>query len=792
MRTLLKYPAFTAVALVTSALGIGANTAIFSIMYSVLFTPLPFGQPDRLVQIWESRLDRGWDRASFTHANFWDLRDLNSTFEDLGTLKHTSFNLTGFDYPERLRGGRISAGFFRILRVAPTLGRTFLPGEDQPGEENRVALLGNEIWRSRFAADPEIIGTPLRLDGESFTVVGVLPPGEPWLDSADVFVPLVQTTDADRVSFELAAIGRLAPGASMESARSDLEAVCGRLAEMYPNTNAGMGISMAPASDWIAGDNLRRALWILMGAVGFLLMIACVNLINLLLAKATGRMRELAVRAVLGAGRGRIARQVLTESLVLGVIGGSLGLLLAVWGIDAFKAMDPGGIPRIAEIGINKWVLAFTLLTALVTGAVSGSFPAFQMPRSDFISALRDGGRSVAGSPAQKRIRSSLVAAEVALSLVLLIGAGLLIRSFNELLRVERGFQVENRLFVAVNLPSSDNEDARTRELLSQFLLRARSLPQVQSAAAVSGRPLVAGSTGMGIGAADQTEDPGGNVPWASWRLITDGYFRTMGIPLLKGRSFDERDEIGKPWRAIISQRLAELLWPGEDPIGRQAVLWKGQSGNVAEIVGVVGNMRERSLASDPTLAVYLPYYGAGWSPVNFVLHTEGDSMAIVPALRSLLVEINPNLPLSNIRSMDQILSSSVASSRLNTLLLTIFAGVALVLALAGIYGVLAYSVARRTSEIGVRVAMGASPSGVLRMIMSQGMVPVLFGILSGIIGALALSRFLSSMLFGIMPSDPLTYVAVALLLVATALLSCYLPALRALTINPVTALRNE
>ncbi len=797
LRGLRKQPGFTAVALLTLALGIGANTAIFSVLQAVLLSPLPFGEPERLVQVWETRVEKGWNRASLTHANFWDFKDQNGAFEDLGSFQGTSLNLTGDGFPVRLDAARVSAGFFRVLRVQPLLGRTFLPDESQPGAEN-VALVSDGLWRVRFGSDPDIVGTAVTLDGESYTIVGVIPGRGPWLGYADVFVPFVRVSDADRVSFELAVIGRVKPGISMEAALSDLEAVARRLEERFPVENAGIGVDIGPASDWVADSDLRRALWVLLGAVGLLLLIACVNLANMLMARATVRARETALRAVLGAGRGRIARQLFTESLVLGLMGAALGLLLAQWAIDVFKTIDPPGVPRVDQVGLNLWVLGFTLVAGLFVGIVSGMVPALQLPRIDFASALREGDRGSVGSRAQKRLRSALVAAEVGLSLVLLVGAGLLIRSFGELLNVERGFQSENRLLAAVDLPGS-YDGQRVRHFLREFLGRVNAMPQVHWAGAVHLRPLSGGSTGMGILPAGRPEDPDEGIPWAGWRLVTGEYFRTLGVPVLRGRTFEERDEIiwsdplSGPRRVILSERLAELLFPEEDPLGREVMLWVGQGTDLpAEVIGIAGNMRERGLDRDPTFAVYIPYYGASWSPVNFVVHTAGDPTAVVPAIRSVLADLDANVPLSDITTLDEAVGDSLAVRRLNMVLLAAFAGVALLLALAGIYGVQAYSVARRTSEIGVRVALGATGETVIKQIVRQAMRPALIGIGFGLLGAFALSRLLSSLLFGIAPSDPTTYAAVAVVLAATALVSCYLPARRALQVDPVTALREE
>src|SRR5437867_4191760 len=437
LRTIARIPGSSILAVATLALGIGSTTAIFSVFHAVLLQPLPFPEADRLVQIWESRAQKGWNQASFTEANFWDVRAKSRTFEEIGALHGDDANLTGFGDPGPVSVARTSAGFFPLLGVQPALGRLFHSNEDQPGQENNIALLRDRFWRSRFGSDPSIVGKVLQLDGRPFTVVGVLPAGEPWSNAADIFIPFIFRPNVNRGSFEYAVIGRLKRGISMDAARSDLESVCKGLAEQFPGPDAGMGIIMEPGSRWLVRDTLRRALWILFAAVGFLLLIACVNLANLLLARGTGRTREIAVRCALGAGRIRIVRLVLTESLVLGVIGASLGLVLASSMVDLFKALDPGGIPRLAEIGINGSVLAFTLLVTLLTALLSGLVPALQAPSAHMTSILREGERGQIGGRTQKRLRAALVTVEVALSLILLVGAGLLMRSFGKLLQVE-------------------------------------------------------------------------------------------------------------------------------------------------------------------------------------------------------------------------------------------------------------------------------------------------------------------------------------------------------------------
>ncbi|MBI3406703.1 MAG: ABC transporter permease, partial [Acidobacteria bacterium] len=503
LRTISRTPGSSFLAVLTLALGIGATTAIFSVFHAVLLQPLPFPETERLVEIWETRTQKGWNQASFTEANFWDIRARNRTFEEIGALHGDDANLTGFGDPEHVSIARVSAGFFRLLGVAPALGRHFLPNEDQPGAETNIAMLRDRFWRNRFGADPNIVGKVLQLDGRPFTIIGVLPPGEPWLNAADIFVPFVFRANANRDSFEFAVIGRIKSGVTMKAAQSDLESICKSLAEQFSGPDAGMGISLEPGSRWVARDSLRQALWVLLGAVGFLLLIACVNLANLLLARSTARAREIAVRAALGASRSRIVRLVLTESLVIGLIGASLGLLLAWWMLSVFVASDPTGIPRLAQIGINKWVLAFTLLLTLLTALLSGLAPAFQAPYANLVSALREGDRSQAGSRMQKRFRGALVTVEVALSLILLIGAGLLMRSFGRLLNVDRGFQSENRMVVSVNFPSSyaTKEGERITAALKRFLQGVNAVPGVLSSAAVTSRPVVGWDPGMGIGA---------------------------------------------------------------------------------------------------------------------------------------------------------------------------------------------------------------------------------------------------------------------------------------------------
>ncbi|HJR35191.1 MAG TPA: ABC transporter permease [Gemmatimonadales bacterium] len=790
-RSLIKTPGFSFVAVLTLALGIGANVSIFSIVNAVLLRPLPFENPEHLVEIWESRLDRGWTNASFSHANFWDVQDQNTTFTSVGALRSGSINLTGMDYPERLSLGSVSASFFRTLGVTPAAGRTFADGEDGAGADGLQAVLSYGLWIRRFGGDPAVVGRSIALDGRGHTVIGVLPRGEPWLDAADIFVPLRRVDNPDRGSWELAVIGRLAPGVSIEAARTELTSIARGIAERYPEVARGMGITIAPSSAWVASEGLRRALWILMGAVGFLLLIACVNLANLSLARATGRVRERALRAALGASKGRLVRQALTESMLLSAAGAGAGVLLAVGVLKVLRSLDPGGIPRLSEVNLSPAVLGFTALAMVITGLATGIIPAIHAAQGELGSTLREGDRNVGTGRGLARVRGLLVAVEVSASLALLIGAGLLVRSFGAVLGTNRGFQTEDRVVAEVALPDASTP-AQVDQFLATLTARLEGHPGITSVAAVSMRPLRGVGTGMGFAASDKPDPPSDQVPWAGWRMITAGYFRTLGVPLLRGRDFTPADQIAKPWRVIISQRIADLLWPGEEAVGRQLIMWKGQSNRPAEVIGVAADMRDWDLAGDPSYGVYFPYYGAGASTIYFVVHGRATPEAVRPVFRQLLAEIDATIPLARVASLEDLVGESVASRRFIMLLLTAFAVVALLLALAGVYGVLSYAVSRRTSEIRVRLALGASPSAVVRLIVGQGMRPVLIGLVVGVAAALALTRLMTGLLFGVSATDLPTYLGVATLLGGAALVSCYVPARQALGVDVVAALRKE
>jgi putative ABC transport system permease protein len=790
LRTLAKQPFFTGAILFMLALGIGSTTAIFSVVQGVLLKPLPFPDTDRMVEVWGTLPARNIDQTSFTEANFWDMRDLNGTFQEFGAWHGASFSLTGTGTPERLDGALVSVGFLRALGVRPVAGQLFAPGEDEAGADPRRVLLAHRFWSTHFGTDTSIVGRTLTLDGYPYTVVGILPAASNWLNDVDVFVPFMRRANADRGSWEYQVVGKIKPGISRETANADLVRVAKSLEQQYKE-NAGLGVMTVPAATWVASDYLRRTLWILLGAVGLLLVIACVNVTNLLLARASTRVRESAVRSALGATRADLLRERLAESLMLGGAGAVLGWMVAAGMLQILKVSGPSGIRRLEDVSLNLEVLAFTVVVAVLVGVVTGIVPALQMPAHHITGILQHGQRGTTGDRRHDRLRAAFVAAEVAISIVLLVGAGLLTRSLSKVLANERGFESAQRVFVTVSIPEAYPE-TRREELARTILAGLERRPEIVSVAVISGRPLSRRSTGMGIAPADRSMSDS-EVPWASWRIITRDYFRAMGMTLLAGREFTEQDIIAKPWRVVISQRLARVLWPDGNAVGRTADLWRGQNGRPAEVIGVVSDIRERGLEGDPTFAVYIPAYGTlGDTSIPLVMHARGTTDTAVAAAREVVQGVDASLPVSDVRSFEDVVSASVATRRFTMLLLVTFSSLAFVLALAGVYGVLAYSLARRTSEMGVRLALGAQRGSLVLFAIARGMTPVAIGGVVGLVGATWLSRFIASLLFGVTTGDVPTYAIAATAVLATSLVACYIPARAVLRIDPVAALRSE
>jgi putative ABC transport system permease protein len=801
LRSLVKHPGFTAIAVITLALGIGANTAMFSVINAVLLRPLPYHEPDRLVTIWEESPQRGFYEMPVSFANSREWVEQNHTFEQISLYTFTNLNLTGTGDPSRLAALRCSANLFSLVGATPMLGRTFLPEEDKE-KANRVVMLSNALWKTRFGSDLEIVGKSLALDNQSYTVVGVMPAsfqfpvgfgylGKVLSDPIDVYVPLAPAgREAARGNFSFFAIGRLRRGVKIEQARAEMTAIERRLEQQYPDTNTGIGISLISTQEQTV-KGIRTALLVLLGAVAFLLLIACANIANLLLARAASRQKEIAIRTALGASRMSVLRLLLTESLMLSLAGGALGLLLAVWGTAALVALAPDNIPRLNEVGVDARVFSFTLAISVITGIFFGLIPTLQASQSDLNEALKEGSRGSMGSAAAKRMRGALVSVEVALSLVLLIGAGLMVKSFLRLQQENPGFNPDRVLAVNLSLPRSTYpEDRQQAAFFQEALDHLRSLPGVTSAAATTGLPLTLDINGSDFRIEGRPEPEAGKEMIINTRAVSPDYFKTLGINLTKGRDFSNRDTSDAPATAIINADLARLYFPGEDPLGKRITFDDGESW--MSIVGVIGDVKQLGLDSNAKPEVYFPYLQAASPEMSVVVRTTADPLNLTAAVKSEIQKIDKDLPVGDSETMQQLLAMSISGRRFNMLLLTVFAVVALALAVVGIYGVMSYAVTQRTQEIGVRMALGARAIDVLKLVLKNGMSLALIGVAIGLAGAFALTRLLASLLFQVTPTDKATFAGVAVSLIVVALLACYIPARRATKVDPLVALRNE
>jgi predicted permease len=794
LRQLRRSPGFALVAVLTLALGIGANTAIFSVVNGVLLRPLPFREPDRLVRVFS--LDEG-KRAAVSPLDFADWRDQARSFEGLAAVNALTLNLTGGGEPERLEGASVSAALFSVLGVRPIAGRTFAPSEDAPGAP-RLVLLGEPLWRRRFGADPGLVGRTVLLDGEVYTVVGIVPAASAYPAGAEVWTPLDLSQEArSRGARYLRVIGRLAPGTAASAAGAEMAAIARRLEEQDPDHNTGFGAAVVPLHQQIVGE-VRTPLLVLLGAVGFVLLIACANVANLLLARAIGREGELAVRAALGAGRGRIVRQLLTESLLLALLGSAAGVALAAAAMRAFVAAVPDDLPRVAEVGIDGTVLLATAGAALATGLLFGLAPALQASTPILVGTLKQGGRGASGHAGRRRASDALVVAEVALAVVLLAGAGLLTRSFTRLLEVDPGFRPERVTTFTVTLPPAKyGKDAQLQAFAAALVERLARLPGAQSAAVVSGLPLSDAGFSLSFTVDGRPAPDPGAEPSAQVRVATPAYFATMGIPLVRGRAFTERDRDGSPQVVVINREAARRFFPGEDPLGRRVQLgWTRDSVRMGgEIVGVVGDVRQFGLDAAPVPEIYAPYDQFPLDELSAVVRStadEQDQAAVLAAVWGAVGELDRDLPVYALRTLEELVSESVARPRFYMLLLGAFAAVALLLSAVGIYGVMSYAVRQRTREIGIRVALGATGGRVLRMVLGQGLTLALAGAILGLLAALWVTRLMASLLYGVSPTDPPALAAGAVVLVAVAALACYLPARRAARADPLTAIRAD
>lgn len=793
IRSLGKHPGFTAIAVITLALGIGANTAIFSVVNAVLLRPLPFDDPERIVWVWDTQPQLSTTPAAL--PDFIDWKEQNRSFEHLAAYQSGNMFLDAGDGSSATRVGLVTPEMFSVFHVSPILGRTFSAEETQP-ERFRVAVLSHSMWQNRFGSDPNVSGRTIELSGAAYTIIGVMPAGFSYPDRAEIWRPLViDPAKLDRGPHYLHVVGRLKPGVTLAQAQADMSTIAARLSQQYREKNAGHGVKLEPLTNVVVGD-IGLALYVLLGAVGFVLLIACANLANLMLARVGARQKEIAVRTALGAGRLRIVRQLLTESIMLAIGGGVVGLLLAIWAVSWVVSLSADTIPRVHEISVDPRMAGFTLLVSVVTGVLFGLAPAIQVSRPDLTDALKESGRGTAGHR-RNRLRSALVVSEVALSLVLLVGAGLMIRSFAKLNQVDPGFKPAQVMTLGVTLLRSKYpEDEQVAQLYSQILERAANAPGVLSAGAISDLPLTGSNISDSFTIEGRPPIAKEAEPSTEYHVVTPRYFESMGIPLLSGRDVAPTDTRQSPNVVVINDVFARRHFGGENPLGHRLRL-QGQERDPLLIVGVVSNVRNIGLDEQPTPEAYVPFLQDPLFPtyqrsMTIVARTKSDPGAIAGTLRAALTSVDKSLPVYALKPMTEHLRDSLARRRFNLILLSIFSGVALALAAVGIYGVISYGVTQRTHEMGIRMALGAQPRDVLKLVVRQAMMLALAGVGIGLLASWALTRLMKGLLFGVSVTDPMTFVAIALLMTLIALLACLIPARRATKVDPLVALRYE
>jgi len=789
-RMLVKNPGFTLIAVFTLALGIGANTTIFSVVNAVLLRPLPYQAPERLAQVWETWLPGEVSSGHVSPNNFADWRKQARSFDELGAYWLWLYTLTGTNEPTEVAGMKVSANFFATLGVSPQLGRAFLPEEEQP-EKNRVAIISHGFWQRRFGGDAAVIGRTLRLDDGGYTVVGVLRPDfrqtELAVDyGAEVWTPeAVGTAANQRRSHYLSVIGRLKSGVTLDQAQTEMTAIARQLEQAYPNTNKDRGVRLAPLREQVIGG-VRRTLLALQFATGLVLLIACANIANLLLARVTLRAPEMAVRSALGASRWRIVRLLLAESAVLALIGGAAGFLLAQWGTDLLVSVAPRDIPRLDEITIDGRVLGFALALPLLTVSLFGLAPAWQSARVNLNEALKEGGR---GAARGQSLRGALVVVEIALTTALLVGSGLLVRSLLRMQQVDLGFSPERLLTMRVSMLDSKYPERRQiADYYRRLLARVEKLPGVHSAAVTSSPPMIKLFGFRSVFEIEGQPAEPGRASAAWYGVVSPDYFRTLGIALRTGRAFNERDTYDAPGVVIISENFARRYFPNAEPLGKKILVGR----TTREIVGVASDVKHESPAEGETERMYAPHAQNPRGTLMLLVRAAGDPNALATAAQKVVWESDPDTAVSTVSTMERALAEVVSRPRFNALLLGVFAIVAVTLAAVGVYGVMSYTVTQHTREIGIRIALGAQAGDVLKLIVGQGLTLTLIGVAVGVAGALALTRLMTSLLFGVTASDPLTFAGVSVLLIIIALLACYIPARRAMKVDPMIALKYE
>jgi putative ABC transport system permease protein len=792
LRTLVRRPMFASVALVTLAVGIGANASLFSVVSSILLRPLRYPHAERLVWISGTREQSIGDGISY--PNFVDLRDRSRNFDAMGVIRFQSINLTGGDRPERLAGAFVSAGIFEIVGGAPLLGRVFTREESELGTAREVAVIGEGVWRQRFGSDPAVVGRALTLNGQPFTVVGVMPSGFQALGASEVFIPIVYYPNAgglERGHRSMGVVGRLRPGVTLDQARADAGAIARQLRETYPEMNAGVGLHLEGLHESLVSD-MRPVVLMLFGAVGLVLVIACANVANLQLAHAMARQREMSVRVALGAGRGRIVRQLLTESLILSVLGGALGAALAYWGIRGLAELIPADLRLFHPVALDARVLGFTAALAVATGALFGLAPALHAARSGVGDVLR--ARSGSGSAMRLRtvsIRSVFVVAQISLSIVLLIGATLLTRSLVRLQQVDPGFDPSKLLTMEFRLPASKyTDERRIADFFTRALAEIRRVPGVESAALLRAVPLSGNSESRAYQVEGRPIVSEGELHPSTYNIVSPGYFGTMRIPLLAGREFTDDDRVDAPSVVVVDEHLAEREWPGESAIGKR--IRTDMDGPWATVVGVVRSVKHFELRDQPMAQLYAPYMQDAQIFTSVAVRTRGEPMALASAVRDAIWRVDPDQPVWRLRTMETLVRDSLGSQRVTMRLLAGFAAVALLLSALGVYGVMSYVVSQRTHEVGIRMALGAARGEVVRLVLSQALRLTVAAVVIGVVASAAATRVLDSQLYGVSTTDPVTFAAVPVVLGAIALLATYVPARRASRVDPVVALRSE